>query len=351
MVTLTLSCAISQDGYLDDTSGVRAVLSSPEDLDAVLALRARSDMIVIGAETLRRDDPSLATRGDIHSASRQSASRAPDPVKLVLSRSGNIPADRKFFKTGKAETIVLTPGQADVPGTVIPLTGDPVDAIINIAEARGLKDVLIEGGAQILKLAMPRARFLRLAISPQKLGEIGFARFLDNPDEFLASQHIVKTEVLGDTTVYHIDLLLTRARSLMKQAFALSEQCPPSSGAFAVGCLGCTDSLDILATGYSRETGAHDHAEEAMLDRLDTPLHTAIVTLEPCLNRRSKPTGCAQRLVAAGVQRVIYAIREDETFTDQDGLNYLHKHGVEVLQLPGFEAAFRVANPLIYGGA
>lgn len=351
MVTLTLSCAVSKDGYLDDTSERRALLSSPEDLDAVLALRAQMDMIVIGAETLRRDNPSLATRGDDHVKTRQAAGRDPDPIKLVLSRSGNIPADRAFFQTGSAETIVLSKTHSDGPGTRIQLSGDPIETIIDLAQDRGLEDVMIEGGAEILRLALPRAQFLRLAINPDKLNETGHARLFDDPDAFLAEQHILKTETLGRTQVYHIDLLLSRARPLMAQACALSEQCPPSDTAFAVGCLGCSEDLSVLATGYSRQTGPHDHAEEAMLQRLDSPLHTVIVTLEPCLIRASKPTGCAQRLVNAGVKRIIYAVSEDETFTRQAGLAYLAKHGVECLHLHGFEDAFRTANPLIYGRA
>lgn len=348
MVTLTLSCAVSSDGYLDDRSDVRAILSSPEDLDAVLALRAQSDMIVIGAETLRRDNPSLATRGEAHIASRKAAGLAPDPIKVVVTRSGEIPHDRAFFETGRGEKVILSQSPVASSATVKLFSDDPIDAILNLAEARGLSNVLIEGGAQILTLALPRAHWLRLAISPKALGNQGHARLFDDQDAFIAPLSVMHKEKLGDTTVLHIDLLRSRAQLIMAEAFHLSEQCPPSGTAFAVGCVGCTADLSILGTGYSRETGSNDHAEEALLAKLGDVPHTVICTLEPCLTRASKPKGCAQRLVDAGVKRVIYAVAEDRTFTEQTGLAYLRKHGVEVLELGGYEDRFRAVNPLIY---
>ncbi|MEM7728203.1 MAG: dihydrofolate reductase family protein [Pseudomonadota bacterium] len=347
--TLHLSCAVSADGYLDDTSDPRAILSSPEDLDAVLALRARMDMIVVGAETLRRDDPSLATRGEAHVTARAEAGRAPDPVKVVVTRSGDIPRDRAFFRTGEAERIVLSRTPTDALGTVELFSGDPIDAVLRLAEARELPDILIEGGAQMLRLCLPRARSLRLAISSRTLGAKGHARLFEDVDGFVDAQHITRTEILGGTTIHHIDLLMSRLRPLMERAFALSETCPPSETAFAVGAIACTEDLSVLATGYSRETGPTDHAEEAMLSKLDAPPHTVICTLEPCLTRASKPTGCAERLVSAGVRRVVYAVAEDETFTRQSGLTYLRDHGVELVHVPGFEARFRAANAALYG--
>jgi 5-amino-6-(5-phosphoribosylamino)uracil reductase len=346
-----LSCAVSSDGYLDDIADARAILSSPEDLDAVLALRAQMDMIVIGAETLRRDNPSLATRGRAHHDARKAAGRAVDPIKVVVTRTGNIPQDRAFFKTGTAETIVLTQTPSDVPGTLALFHGDPIDAIKELAQARAASDILIEGGAQLLRHVLPRARFLRLAVSPRQLGDAGHARLFEDFEGFMDPLFVTATETLGDTTVYHIDLLLSRAKPMMEQALALSAQCPASNTAFAVGALACTEDLTLLATGYSRETGPTDHAEEALLSKLDQPPHTVICTLEPCLTRASKPKGCAQRLTEAGVERVIYGVAEDTTFTQQTGLSHLHAHGIELLHLPGYEDGFRAVNGPIYGAS
>ncbi len=345
---LTLSCCVSADGYLDDQSDARAILSSPEDLDAVLALRATMDMIVVGAETVRRDDPSLATRGEKYIRRRARDGRAADPVKVILTRSGDLPRDRQIWTSGSAETIVLSQSPSDAPATVIQIDEDPIEGVMALAKTLRCQDILIEGGADILTQALPRARWFRLAVSPKMLGDQGRAPLFD-PDAFLADNLPVFSQVFGDTTVHHIDLHLIRARALMHQAFALSENCPPSESAFAVGCIGCDADMTVLATGYSRETGPKDHAEEAMLAKLNgvTP-HTVICTLEPCLSRASKPMGCAERLVAAGTSRLYYALIEDGTFTEQKGLAYLQDNGVELIHLPGFERSFQSANRPIY---
>jgi hypothetical protein len=53
-----LSCAMSVDGYIDDTTSERLRLSDEEDFDRVDQVRAESDAILIGATTLRRQSPS-----------------------------------------------------------------------------------------------------------------------------------------------------------------------------------------------------------------------------------------------------------------------------------------------------
>ena len=57
-----LSVAQSLDGYIDDPSPDRLVLSSPEDLDRVDEVRAGCDAIMVGAVTLRRDRPGACLR-------------------------------------------------------------------------------------------------------------------------------------------------------------------------------------------------------------------------------------------------------------------------------------------------
>ena len=57
-----LSWAMSLDGYLDDASDHRLVLSNPADLDRVDAARAGCDAILVGAATVRADDPRLVVR-------------------------------------------------------------------------------------------------------------------------------------------------------------------------------------------------------------------------------------------------------------------------------------------------
>ena len=61
---ITLSAAVTADGFLDDNSPRRLIISTPEDWAEVYRLRAAHDAILVGAETLRRDDPSLLVRDE-----------------------------------------------------------------------------------------------------------------------------------------------------------------------------------------------------------------------------------------------------------------------------------------------
>ena len=61
---ITLSCAMSIDGYLDSESPRRLAMSNAADFDRVDQLRAESDAVMIGASTVRRDDPRLLVRSE-----------------------------------------------------------------------------------------------------------------------------------------------------------------------------------------------------------------------------------------------------------------------------------------------
>ena len=61
---------MSVDGYIDDTTPERLRLSDEEDFDRVDQVRAESDAILIGATTLRRDNPRLIVKSPRRQADR-----------------------------------------------------------------------------------------------------------------------------------------------------------------------------------------------------------------------------------------------------------------------------------------
>ena len=83
-----LSCCVSLDGYLDDASPTRLVLSPAADLDRVDAERADCDAILVGAETVRRDDPRLVVRSESCRASRVARGHPPTPLRVTVTGSG-----------------------------------------------------------------------------------------------------------------------------------------------------------------------------------------------------------------------------------------------------------------------
>ncbi|ADD44194.1 rhodanese-like domain-containing protein [Stackebrandtia nassauensis] len=131
----------------------------------------------------------------------------------------------------------------------------------------------------------------------------------------------------------------------LRQAIALAAKCPPSDTAFSVGAVIVADGR-VLATGYSRETDPHDHAEEAALSKLDQDLSGATVysSLEPCGQRASRPVSCAELIIAARVPRVVYAWREPDTFVQPKGLRLLAEARVELVQLSHLAEAAAAPN-------
>ena len=65
-----LSVATSIDGYIDDATPERLLLSNAEDFDRVDEVRSESDAILVGANTIRQDNPRLILRSEQRQAAR-----------------------------------------------------------------------------------------------------------------------------------------------------------------------------------------------------------------------------------------------------------------------------------------
>lgn len=137
-------------------------------------------------------------------------------------------------------------------------------------------------------------------------------------------------------------------------AVELSRDCPPSATAFAVGAVIVGPAGRELARGRSRESGPHEHAEEAALSRLvpGTDLRGATLysSLEPCSSRRSRPRTCTELVIAAGIRRVVLVLREPPVFVRCEGVALLRRAGVEVVELPELADRVRSINAAVLVG-
>lgn len=183
-----LSCAVSVDGCLDDASGERLVLSSEADLDRVDEVRAGCDAILVGAGTIRRDDPRLVIRDPARRAGRAARGQPPDPAKVTLTATGDLDPGARFFTLGGAPKLVYCASPA-VKAAVSGLgeraavidAGDPLRlsfVLADLAERR-MRRILVEGGAQVLRrfLTEGLADELQLVIAPFFIGDPAAPRF------------------------------------------------------------------------------------------------------------------------------------------------------------------------------
>jgi diaminohydroxyphosphoribosylaminopyrimidine deaminase/5-amino-6-(5-phosphoribosylamino)uracil reductase len=133
-------------------------------------------------------------------------------------------------------------------------------------------------------------------------------------------------------------------------AIELAKRCPPSASAFSVGAVIVDERGVELARGFSRELPElpRCHAEEAALHKLPALAAagaTLYSSLEPCGRRASGKPPCTERIIAAGIGRVVIAWREPPVFVpDPCGVEVLTAAGVAVVELPELAAAAAAVN-------
>ncbi|MDP9221706.1 MAG: dihydrofolate reductase family protein [Actinomycetota bacterium] len=185
-----LSCSMSLDGYLDSSTVQRLALSNDADFDRVDAVRARCDAILVGANTIRKDDPRLLVRSAARRADRLARGLTQSPTKVTVTRSGRLDVDAQFFVTGDGDKLVYCPISAAPElrqrlgsrATVVE-TGPDVD-LERVGEdlsARGVNRLMVEGGGTINTqfLTAGLADELDLVVAPFFVGDPLAQRFVD----------------------------------------------------------------------------------------------------------------------------------------------------------------------------
>ena len=161
-------------------------------------------------------------------------------------------------------------------------------------------------------------------------------------------------------------------RHWLLEAIRLSEYCLPSATAFSVGAVLVGADGAVLSTGYSRECGPADHAEEVALARIGLPATapgaagpagldaagprtdlvgaTLYSSLEPCAARASRPMPCADLIIASGIARVVIAWREPPIFVPGGGAVRLRRAGLKISVVPELAGRARAVNAHLLGG-
>jgi riboflavin biosynthesis pyrimidine reductase len=96
-----LSCAVSVDGCLDAPGPDRLILSGSDDLDRVDGERARCDAIMVGAGTIRRDNPRLLIRAAPRRAARVAGGLPEHPAGVTITASGRLDPAAAFFTAAR----------------------------------------------------------------------------------------------------------------------------------------------------------------------------------------------------------------------------------------------------------
>jgi len=386
-----LSCATSADGYLDDASPERLILSGPADLDRVDEVRAGCDAILVGAQTVRTDNPRLLIRDPRRSARRAARGLPAHPARVTLTATGDLDPRARFFAPGALRLVycatpALTRARARLGDSAVLIdAGDPVslDFMVKDLAERGVARLLVEGGARVLGdfLAVGLADELNLAVAPFFVADPAAPRLnlphpapapapapapdltltlppdptsTASPNSPTSPMTLAETYRVGEVAL--LRYLLGPGgpdHRFLSWAVELARLCPPSDSAFSVGAVVVGEDGDVLATGFSREQEDHDHAEEVALRKLgpDPRLRHATLysSLVPCGARASRPVTCVGHIVAAGIPRVVFAWREPRLFTDGEGAEQLRAAGVAVTEVPELAGRAVAVNAHLVG--
>jgi len=180
---------MSLDGYLDGATVKRLPLSNDADLDRVDAVRASCDAIMVGAATVRNDNPRLLILAADRRRERVARGLPPSPIKVTVTAAGDLDPDADFFTTGEADKLVYCASSA-VPAvrsrlggaaTVVD-GGERLDmrAVSEDLSARGVNRLMVEGGGSLHTqfLTADLADELQVVVAPFFVGDSRASRFV-----------------------------------------------------------------------------------------------------------------------------------------------------------------------------
>ena len=186
-----LKWAMSLDGRTALPNGQSQWISGPAARGWVHGLRARCDAVIVGGGTLRADDPLLTSRGR----------RVPEPLRVVLSRSLDLPETAQLWDQAVAPTLVAhgpigasaqRNGEARAMATCALLDRLGVERLelaqcepaplLEALAARGCNRVLWECGPELAAAALRQGCVQELAavIAPKLLGGLAARTPLGN---------------------------------------------------------------------------------------------------------------------------------------------------------------------------
>ena len=165
-----LKWAMSLDGRTALPNGASQWISGPESRRWVHQLRGCCDAVITGGGTVRADDPLLTSRGQ----------RDPEPMRVVITRALDLPADAMLWDTSLAPTLIAHGSSPDaellklLPQGVERLSlpeCEPKNLLAHLAQ-RGCNRVLWECGPELASAAIRQGCVQELAVvtAPKLMG-------------------------------------------------------------------------------------------------------------------------------------------------------------------------------------
>jgi riboflavin-specific deaminase-like protein len=156
----------SLDGCIALESGDSCYVTGPQNILHLHRMRALSDAVLVGAETVAMDDPQLTTR----------QVPGPHPARVILDPGRRLGPHHRVFADGEARTLVLCTrehlpegsmriGKAELVG--VAASGERLDlrAALATLRERGLRIVFVEGGGVTVSSLLEAGLLDRLQVT------------------------------------------------------------------------------------------------------------------------------------------------------------------------------------------
>ena len=140
---VTLKAAMTLDGQTAAADGTSQWITSEEARHDAHVLRSRSDAVMVGAGTLRADDPALTVRVDGYTG--------PQPRPVVVSGRAELPKGAQIWQRNPL-IYGVDPQMALPSGEYVTGPGDDgadMTTVVKDLGSRGVVDLLVEGGARL----------------------------------------------------------------------------------------------------------------------------------------------------------------------------------------------------------
>ena len=160
---VTLKAGMSVDGRIATRTGESKWITSPAARAAARQLRREHEAVLVGVNTVLRDDPRLTARSAGNGSGARDGAAGVQPVRVVLDTRLRTPPGARILADGAGPVIILALAGAprsrrrrleEAGALVLEVTGRDgrvgLDAALRELGRRGISSVLVEGGSEVL---------------------------------------------------------------------------------------------------------------------------------------------------------------------------------------------------------
>ncbi len=155
-----INTATSADGKIDTFERKGSAISSKRDKERVDQLRADADAVLVGGKTLLGELPKLTVKSEALRKARVKRGMTPNPIKVGVVTSADIPLDSDFIKAGPARAVIFTTSRTSI-SQLETLRANGVEVFVDdmprvdlgkmmeTLGKLGVKRLMVEGGGTI----------------------------------------------------------------------------------------------------------------------------------------------------------------------------------------------------------